>query len=104
MQKIIKYTILVFVFVGLVLIGIPLHELTHKFDFRNIEKTNEKMCILGCGDAVGYYSFEIAQSEEEEYQRIHRYTEIHAYSITVIWLIISLFILNKMDDFLRCKR
>ncbi len=56
------------------------HELTHKFDYRNIEKTNERVCVFkNCDDgAVGSYSFCVDDSQLKETQKISKYTEINA--------------------------
>lgn len=83
---------------------IVFHELTHKFDFRNIDKTDERICFLGCGDDAGYYKFYYNIEDREEVLRIHKYSERNADIVSILWCLISFFIVIKTYDILeKCK-
>lgn len=70
------------------------HELSHKYDFRNIEKTNEDFCVgFNCNEgSFGHYKFE--SKITPEVLEIHKYTEFKAWSITIgVLLAYILFVL-----------
>jgi hypothetical protein len=100
-MKYLKIFIFSVVLIDLVVMSIVLHEYVHKFDYRNIEKFNEKMCILDCDGNAGYYSFEYYLDEEnyQKYLEISKYTEFHAYFADFIWSFVSYFILKKILNF-----
>ena len=80
------------------------HELSHKWDFRNIEKTNEEFCVLNnCNDGtvLGNYGFTSDDKYRDEIERISKHTEIRAYAVSLlVWtsylLLIILIILIQM--------
>lgn len=80
--------ILLFSFAGFFLSGNVLHELSHRYDFRDIEKKNESTCFLSFSDNVGYYSFSASPDQYEKIQEIDKYTEFKAYSIDGILMLI----------------
>lgn len=81
------------------ILAIYLHEMTHKFDFRNIEKTNEEICVLMCDEGFGSYTFEF-EFQKEEIERIDQYTETHAGLVTIavylLYLLVALLILENI--------
>ena len=94
-------------FLFFALMSVPVHELTHKFDYRNVETSNEKICLfIGCSSEtstrLGYYYFEYNESEEAEIEIIDEYTEIHAYRTSSIFFflcwVILLGILEKFQE------
>jgi len=88
-----KILILIMFFLFFASMSIPVHELTHKFDYRNVEKSNEKICLfIGCSSEIstrlGYYYFEYSRSDETELEIIDEYTEIHAYRTSSIFFFV----------------
>jgi len=102
-----KNLISIMFFLFFALMSVPVHELTHKFDYRNVETSNEKICLfIGCSSEIstrlGYYYFEYSRSDETELEIIDEYTEIHAYNTSLIFLficvIIFLYLLVKFQE------
>ena len=81
----------IYLLIGLILImqsplfflNIILHEQSHKWDYRNIPKTNEDICYFNCKTegAVGYHSFQSEPKYKPELERIDKFTEKKAYLI-----------------------
>jgi hypothetical protein len=94
MKKIIKVLIyLVLIAVSLFLLAY-FHELTHKYDFRNVEKTDDYICVwFGCSPYIAYY-YANYDPEDEEVLNVKEYTERHAIIVSIIWLILSSIILG----------
>ena len=70
------------------------HELTHKYDFRNVEKTDDYICVwFGCFGDVAYY-YANYDPNDEEVLKVKEYTERHAIIVSLIWFIISVITLG----------
>lgn len=102
MKTILKFILsLITGFIFITILSVPVHELTHKFDYRNIEKTNEHICLyFNCSSEnvsrVGYYEFEYTYSDKdtrEKVKEISSYTEKHAYFVMEMFIIICCIIL-----------
>jgi len=85
--------IIAFALVGMFVLAIGLHELSHMQDYSKLKKQgfieNDKLCLL-CLDkeTAGYYKFNYPIEAEEEVKRIRKYTEIRAYSVTAIVMLL----------------
>ena len=69
-----------------------IHEYSHKWDYRNIEKTNEKVCVIyDCGDGnLGRYSFKLTNTNEyDKVLEIKKYTEYKAYLMQFDFVLIN---------------
>jgi len=94
-KKIAFVIMCIFSLVGLLVGGTLIHELIHKSDFKEIKKTNERMCILTFPNETGFYEFSFDKKQIPQYNKIMEYTELKAYSIElmiIIIFIISFFI------------
>ena len=61
-----------------------IHEYYHKFDYRNIETTNENVCVLfNCESGhLGSYTFDLINDNDYiDVLKIREYTEYKAYLI-----------------------
>lgn len=95
-KKITKYVSIFiltgFMISGLFFIGNLLHELSHKNDLKNY--INEGyLCVLGIDqlnlwESGGMYTYSYNISNEREIEKISRYTEIKAYSINILLIIL----------------
>jgi hypothetical protein len=72
--------------------SIYIHELTHKYDFKDIDKTNEKMCVLiNCEyNNKVYFGYYIFESDDITVQRISIYTENNAMFAQLMYTIFML--------------
>ena len=89
--------LVLFAFIGSILVGGILHEHLHRLDYRHIEKISDEICYLD-SNIEGYYKFVPKPNQKEEVDSITRYAELKAYSVSVIILIIfllSFFITTK---------
>ena len=87
-----------FAFLGAIVAGIIFHEYSHAYDFKGLVQ-NEKICGLVLPAKLsditsgegGYYSFSVDKdsSNSEKIQNIDKYTELKAYSVTI--LVLSIF-------------
>ena len=106
--KMLKYKIaffLLFIFslFGFFFILVYVHELSHKYDFRKISEggyicllalPEDSSNILSLFKIGGYYSFSHDVSENDEvYTLIKRYTELKAYTTSVIILIVYIVVI-----------
>ena len=86
-----KYMIIGVIIVALLLVQIPFlylsvyfHELSHKVDYRNIDKIDEDFCVLNnCNGKAGNYKFS-AIGQENEINKISQYTEIKALTTSTL--------------------
>jgi len=79
-----KSIIFFFSIIGLLISVIFIHENFHKFDYRNIEKTEDSICYLSFGtDAGAYYNFTYKNSQEDIVNKKHKTAEFKAYSFTI---------------------
>jgi hypothetical protein len=84
--------ILAFSIIGFLLSGNIIHELSHKYDFREIEKTSENTCFLTLsGKDVAFYEFSSPSNNSKEINKINQYTEVKAYSLDIILALIYFF-------------
>lgn len=65
------------------------HEFSHYLDYKNIEKTNESMCVLNVplglnSHKIGYYGFSFNKNYSLDVEEIDRYTEKKAYLLTFV--------------------
>jgi len=95
--KIAFVIIFLFSLVGMIVMSIALHELTHRWDFRELRADgkifDEEMCLLGYGKHngqtyAGYYLPHYYPKYENEIDKIIKYTEIKAYAVTLTIMII----------------
>lgn len=103
MKAFVKFSFIIFILFslfGLLLFGNIIHELSHKQDFKNIvDKDTDNICILQFNKgAVASYSF--VPNNYSEFERINKYTEVKAYSITIFIYIIYIFIVISICLFL----
>lgn len=71
--------------VGIFVVSTVLHEEFHRFDFRDVEKTNEEICYLAPGKNMGYYTFYVLEGKEQDkVEEIQRFAEYKAYSIDIL--------------------
>ncbi|MDP2947051.1 MAG: hypothetical protein Q8N88_02965 [Nanoarchaeota archaeon] len=82
--------ILLFSFIGFFLTGNIIHELSHKIDFRKINKNSEQICFLEFSENSAKYSFSANPSEIKKISEINKYTEIKAYSLNFLLALIFL--------------
>lgn len=91
--------LLVVLQIPFLILSIAGHELIHKYDYRNIEKTNESFCFGSCGEGFGHYTFIPNEEQREEAMKIHQTTEIRAWtftiSILVLYLVIIIYLMIK---------
>lgn len=85
-----------FAFIGIFLVGTIIHENIHRWDYRDILKTDEEICYLTFGNegAFGYYQF--YTTEPEEVDKIRLKSEIRAYSVNFILTLIYLLCLFEL--------
>ena len=88
--------LILFSFLGFFLLGNILHESSHQYDYKDIEKISEEKCYLTLSETAAYYSFTHNGNESEEIQRIAKYTELKAYSINILLTFVYLFCLYKV--------
>lgn len=89
------FIVFVFAFIGCMVTGIIFHELNHKMDFNEIAY-NDHICAFSIPTSfnnlsqmkAGYYEFETSGIDEDEYERISKYTEFKSYAIDIIISII----------------
>jgi len=88
----------IIILISLLLFQIPvimgsiyLHEHVHKWDFKDIPKTDESFCVgFDCGEGLlGSYSFNFDDTSElvKQYQDIKQYSEYKAYGVQGLFLI-----------------
>ncbi|MFA5993110.1 MAG: hypothetical protein WC796_05380 [Candidatus Pacearchaeota archaeon] len=98
MIKKIAFVILVlFSIVGVFVSSTALHEYSHYRDFKGIAQEGQ-ICALSIPTNLtlstltttkaGYYQFKISPQDEQAYTDISKYTEIKAYSIDAIMMIV----------------
>jgi hypothetical protein len=70
------------------------HELTHKFEYINIPKISDDLCVsilskceIEGGNHFGYYTFSMEEKYYEEALKIANTQELHAYTIQSIFLL-----------------
>ena len=98
----ISFGILVlFGFIGSMLISSILHEQFHKFDLRDIDKTHERICYLDSSMLNGYYSFALVEGEEISDEVIMN-SEMKAYAISIT--IMFVFILSVFTIINNCRK
>lgn len=69
------------------------HELSHMYDYRHIEKENEKICVwFGCGGDIAYYYAQFNENDKN-CLIVDEYTEKNAIISSITYSIISLIIL-----------
>ena len=106
MKKIILVLVIVIMFVlqPVVWLGVTwVHEEVHRWDYREVGKVNESICIWEeCdGKSVGHYSFTPTNKvENEKAVVVSRYTERNAYGVSIMmglrYVLGCLLILKKM--------
>ena len=113
--NILKY-FLIFLFFSVALIysTIALHELVHKYDFKDIEKDWDDVCVLyKCDDgALGHYQAKFSNPEDrDKINHIKSYSEYNAQSISMIYLMTAynllfllFMIIMKREVKLECKQ
>jgi len=86
------------------ILSITIHEYSHYLDFKQANVTTKEICILNLptnlsnfdlNSGIGYNSFEYDMKNEELVQDINKYTEIKAYAISFIFLLLFLIISFK---------
>jgi len=98
---------LFFAVFGAITFSTLIHELSHKFDYRNIGKTDEKICLnfplnlsnlsplspFSPDNYFVYHTFRypLTQENVKDVEEIHGYTEQRAYFITFIIIAIFLY-------------
>lgn len=102
-----RFNIIVLMFfavIGVFIMGTAIHELTHKWDLRNVSIGSGDTCILNLptsenGYQVGYYRYEYDTEKREEIEGIYKYAEWKAYFVEsllfllVVWAIFE----TKLD-------
>ena len=83
-------------------LAIYLHELSHKVDYRDIDKVDEDFCVLNdCGEA-GSYTFSYYDYDDEKVKRVEQFTEYKAYFVTInillCYILLSILIFLKTKD------
>lgn len=82
---------------GIIVLSTILHEEFHRFDLKNIEKTNEQICYLSPSKNIGFYTFEVkSQEEQNKVEEIRKFTEYKAYSVDIIITLIYAFCLMNI--------
>jgi len=93
------FVIIFFSVIGIFLTGIIVHENSHRWDYKSIEKIGEDICYLDeltNGDnKLAYYQFYPTQPiNQTKINEIKSYTEYKAYGYTIlIYLVYELFLL-----------
>lgn len=82
--SIIFSTLLVlFAIVGMLTIGIGIHELQHVYDARSLNITESRLCVFQLENITynpsGYYRYYFPESETTTQEKVMRYSEIKAY-------------------------
>jgi len=81
--------LVLFALIGSILVGGILHEHLHRLDYRHIEKISDEICYLD-SNIEGYYKFTPKPGQDEEIDTITQFTELRAYIVSAIILIIFL--------------
>ena len=74
---------------GVFFSGVYIHELVHKFEYRNIPKENESICVsvlMNCEGHFGFYYPEYDPKSQEEV----KHTELYPSIITIIYFIVCI--------------
>lgn len=82
-----KVIISLFALIGVLSVGILLHELSHERDFRYVSNSG-KICLIEYKGLGGFYEFNVNAYNSESIEDIRKYTEIKAYAINAILLYI----------------
>lgn len=98
-----------FAFIGALLVGTVLHEYSHMQDF-NEHATKQEVCMLNLPTEINwkslwnlnaYYGMEYSIDDEQEIQRIDKYTESKAYIVTSVVMLIFIIFLTIVVVHLR---
>jgi hypothetical protein len=82
-----------FALFGAVIGGTVFHELYHQHSFKNLNPTNESICLVTYPELVGEYKFRTNQTIEVEERRFN--SEFVAYSISALFAVIFLIAFTK---------
>lgn len=82
------YVLIIFAFIGMVSLSTIAHEYSHNLDYTKLA-LSQSVCLLPMpiiewNDAIGEYRFTYNQSDTEIKEEIDKYTEIKAYSVSII--------------------
>lgn len=101
-------TLLVFfAIIGIITLSIGLHEFYHVVEYHNLNITNSQLCVFQLEnityDTSGYFQFEYPSSQSIEESEISKYSEVRAYFISTIIIVIGTisilyFIFNSYDE------
>lgn len=86
--------VIIFSLIGVILSGNIIHELSHKHDFKEINKTGEEICYLQLSESIASYSFSPIPGQNEKIVEIEKSTELKAYSLDFI--ILSAYLLSLL--------
>ena len=81
-------TILLAIF-GAVILTTIVHEQIHKIDFKEVINPNDnQICYFDSWTFRGYYHFSYGVDEMEKANLIAKYTELKAYTVSIIMLMV----------------
>ena len=90
-----KKIIWIILFIMAILISNFLHELSHKWDYREIAH-NDTLVIFNTNftndGKIAYYQFDYSNKDLEKYNEITEYTEIKAKSIDILFILLIMII------------
>jgi len=93
MNKVIIIILGIILWFAIMLSSMYVHEYYHKFDYKNIETINERVCVLNnCGDGnLGSYTFDLVNAEDyDKVLEIKKYTEYKAYSVQSAYILLCI--------------
>ena len=98
MNKKFKISLLIFLSIiylfGVFFSGVYIHELVHKFEYRNIPKENESICvsiIMNCSGYFGMHSADYDSVALKEWENI-KHKELYPSIIVIIYWVALLFL------------
>lgn len=110
-ESIAFYILVVFGFVGMISLGIMLHELSHRTDFQSIA-VDGHICFLDIPNNMtlkefigltAYYEPVIYEQNATQYREIGKYTEFKAYTISfgllAIFFVCLMLVLLRRSDY-----
>ena len=90
---------------GTIMFTTLLHEMSHKRDLIDYAYENDDEICLLSSNMLGYYEYSVDKTtlDDETFQKIIKYTEIKAYSVSVLSIILYvaafLFTIYRIDGF-----
>ena len=86
--------ILLFAIIGIIFSSIVLHELYHVYDFNKENFIPTNICLLNIeplneNASLGYVDYNFKGVDVVDYERVNKYSEVKAYIVTSLVLIIG---------------